>query len=335
MVFTSIKSFIRFQKPLFAVFIMLQVLALVFTQYAFLGNEKQQNDRLIYVENATLFTVEFENDTVISDISDAVESLAGYNPEDLAAVSVDIFNGNLRAYYFGQNKVVNYGTEFSSVDEVIASTDSEISSSAELNGISVFNGRTFKVVGMRTNVAYNEIPIDAVDDTFYINRINVVFSHLPKQSEKVNFTKYLQTLFPSASIAEPAPRSAETEQRLSSQLLLTVALSFLTVVNILFIFRYVLTKRKKTYIIARLCGATKLKVFVLTLSEYLIYTLFSVCAATVLSKYVTVPLLFGNAHCSAASFVIPAIAFPALCSVIIIPVLIKNCNADLSDKRWE
>ncbi len=223
----------------------------------------------------------------------------------------------------------------SSVNDIIVSTTGEISDNRILNDTFTSCGTEFNVVGLRTASPYNEISLDAVSDSFEIESLSVVMSHLPNQHDKKALTLYLQNAFPFASIIEPINRSTATEQAFSLQMLMTLSLSFLTVINILFIFRYVIAKRKRTYIISRLCGATKTRIFLLTFSEYLIYNGFSACIATLISKFLIVPLFFGDGYYSASTFILPALLFFALCAGIAIPFLMKNCNIKMTDKRWE
>ncbi len=99
MILTCIKSLIRNEKMLFVIFILLQIIALVFTQYTFIDNEKKRNDNMVYVEKATEFSVEFDDGTILSSIDATVKQLNTDYGKELAAVSVNINGGNLRAFF--------------------------------------------------------------------------------------------------------------------------------------------------------------------------------------------------------------------------------------------
>ncbi len=333
MILTSIKSFIKTQKLLFTIFILLQILAVASAQYAYIGNTKIKNDWIIYVEDATCFTVEFKEPVRISQISSAVEKTKGDYGEKLAAISIDILHDNLRAYYFGQNRVVSYGSSADSVNDVIISTTQEISNGKKLGDIFETKLNAFTVVGIRTNVFYNEILIEAVDNSFEIGSVNIMLSFLPTFSQKNEFCKYLQKLFPDTSIIAPEERSGYTESYGSSQKLINTLLLTLSIINIVFIFKYVITKRKKTYHIARLCGASKRQIFVMTFTEYFIYCGFSCILASLITKLVIIPVFYENVYFTWDMIVYPAIVFFIVCIFVTIPLLLKNSNLNIIQNK--
>jgi len=332
MILTNINSFIKAQKLLFIIFILLQILAVVSTQYAYLGVLKQENDRLIYVEEATLFTVEFNEPITITSIKPIINKTLEDYPKKLTAISVDITDGNLRAFFFGQNKVVNYGSENAKNSDIIASTNKDVSNGVGLGDKFKSNTAEFNVVGLRTDAPYNEILITAVNDNFKISAVNIVLSFLPTVTEKEVFCEYLENSFSDATIIEPVNRNMHNESQFSSKMTLTISLLLLTVINIVFVFRYVIYKREKIYKISRLCGATKKYIFITTFTEHLIYNLISTVFATLITIFVIVPVFYQKMYFSFTSIIAPAIVFLIMCICITLPLLIKNCNLNMLKK---
>lgn len=333
MILTSIKSFIKTQKLLFTIFILLQILAVASAQYAYIGNTKIKNDWIIYVEEATCFTVEFEEPVRISQISSAAEKIKGDYNKKLTAISIDIPDGNLRAYYFGQNKVVSYGASAVSVNDIIISTDQHISSGKQLGGIFETNAAVFDVVGLRTNVLYNEILIQAVDNSFEIGSVNIMLSFLPTLSQKNEFCKYLQELFPDTIIIAPEERSGYTESYSSSQMLVNAMLLSLSVINIIFIFRYVIGKRRKMYFVSRLCGASKRQIFMITFAEYMVYCVFSCFIASLITKLVIIPVFYNEVYFTWDMVGFPVIVFFIVCISVTTPLLVKNSNLNTPQNK--
>lgn len=332
MILTSIKSFMKNQKLLFAVFIILQILAVISTQYAFLGNTQRENDWIIYVEEATLFSVEFENGITKNKINKSIEQLTKEYEKEIISISIDL-DDNIRAYYFGQNKVVNYGSSNLVDNNIIVSTNKEISQGKQIGEFFKTNTKTFNVIGLRTDSSYNEIFIGAIDDSLRIHTINIVLSYLPTISQKKAFLGYLQGIFPEANISPPIERSSHTESHHSSELILTITLLALSIVNIIFIFKYVIYKRQKAYIISRLCGATKKQIFVDTLVEYLLYCVSTSIIATANTKLIIIPIFYKSVYISINTLIIPIGIFLAMCICIIIPVLIKNSNLHILQNK--
>lgn len=333
MILTSIRNFIRNQKLLFAVFIILQILAVVSIQYAYLGNVQKENNWIIYIEEATLFRVGFSEEIKISQLNDIIYKIKDKYGEKLTAISIDIDDGNLRAYYFGQNKVVNYGKTDISSDDVIVSTIADVSNCKQLGDIFETTTKNFNVAALRTDVPYNEILLESVTDEFNIKTINITLSFLPTVSQRMEFTEYLQGIFPSGNIVEPKTRSLTNEAKFSSELISVVVLLILTIINIIFIFRYVITKRKKYYTISRLCGATKAQIFVATLSEYFVYCFTSCLIATFITKTIVVPVFYTGTFFTWNVIVLPVVVFMAMCICIILPLLVKNSNLHMIQSR--
>lgn len=326
MILTSIKSFFVSQKLLFVIFILLQIFAVVSTQYAFLDIIKKENDRIIYVEEATLFIVDFNESTSITDINSKIDKIVSDYSKKLTAISIDSTTDNLRAYFFGQNKVVNYGSSNFDVNDIIVSTNQEISGNVELGEKFCSAIGEFNVTGLRIDAPYNEILLSAVNDSFEINSLNITLSFLPSISQKDNFSKYLQSIFPNANIVEPVNRNMHNEALFSSKIQLTISLLALTAINIIYIFRYVIYKRQKTYIISRLCGATKKHIFIVTFLEYMIYSVVSSCVATLLTVFIIIPIFYESVYFTLSSIILPVLLFFIICICIILPLLIKNSN---------
>ncbi len=333
MILTSIKSFFASQKLLFIIFILLQIFAVVSTQYAYIGIIEQENDRRIYVDDATLFIVEFSESTKINDIKTQIDEIVLSYDKKLASISIDSVKNYLRAYFFGQNEVVNYGTLNSNIDDIIISTNPDISGNVKLGEtLNSYIGK-FNVVGLRTDSTYNEIQLEAVTDDMDIMSINILLSYLPSVTQKNEFCKYLNALFPQANIISPIDRDAHNEALFSSKLWLTISLFILAMINILYIFRYVIYKRKTVYTVSRLCGASKKYIFFSTLFEYMIYCVFSGCIASLITKFIIIPMFYKSLYISPLYILLPLLFFFTLCICITVPILIKNSNTSMVQNK--
>lgn len=333
MILTSIRNFIKNQKLFFAIFIILQILAVISAQYSYLDNIQKENDWIIYVEEATIFKVEFSEDIKISQLNSHIQKIQNNYRNKISSISIDIDDGNLRAYYFGQNKVINYGKTEIFANDIIISTNTNISNGKQLGDVFETSAKKFNVTSLRTNAPYNEILLESVNDDFNINSLNITLSFLPKISQRMAFTEYLQELFPNGNVIEPNHRSSSTEAKFSSELTSSICLLLLTIVNIIFMFRYIILKRKKSYIIARLCGATKKQIFITTLTEYFIYCLTSCLFATFITKIVIMPIFYDEVFFSLDALLLPACAFMMMCICTILPLLVQNSKLHMIQNK--
>ncbi len=327
MILTYIKSFLHFRKVLFSVFLIMQIIAVVSIQYAFIRNEKNENHRKVYIEQATAFSVEFYNEKHLSDIYGKTSELIDGYENKLASVCVDFTDGNLRAYFFGQTAVVNYGLALSAPTDVIVSTVADISGNKALSDTFTAGGTDFKVVGLRNSSTYNEILLSPSLDSLKIKKLNIVYSRLPDIKERAALTEKLEELFSDGNITAPEKRNYSKESSLSADSVMTFSFFVLAIINIWYIFRFVLQKRSDAYKISRLCGATKRHLFLFAFAEYLIYALISSITGALLTVTLIVPCFFDGIYYSLTNILFPIGIYLLVCMLVIAPFLIRSINA--------
>ncbi len=330
MLLTNIKNFIKKYPFLFWVFIITQIISVVGLQYAFFGFRESSIEMSAYSQNAALFTVkgDFKG---LSAIESTVEKLKTESPFQLNmcyfVVKAYAFSSKgkelpvtqVRAYFFGENQSLLYGRKPEKSNEIIIPHSYYERYGVKIGDEIQIDGKAFLVCGVRM-FEYSEILVSAAGNKTEIEEVSVETKVIPSKTEKENMTAFLYNIFPKSDVSAPHKRDMLKEYTFDNKSLASFVLLALSMVNISYIFKVVLEKRKKYYSVLLCCGCAFGKMRLSLLFENLCYGVFSVFSGTIFFNIFLINILFSQNRFSRTDYVV-ALLFSFL--VVLIPVVMS------------
>ena len=124
-----------------------------------------------------------------------------------------------------------------------------------------------------------------------------------------------------AMISQPTQRDYSTEYGINTQLLSSSLLFGLSLLNISFIFRYLIQKRKNLYTVSKMCGARSLRLTFLLTAEAALYIIFAIVTGTAVFDLALVPVIFENYAFRFEDFALPLLFYAVFSLIVFIPSL--------------
>ncbi len=161
-------------------------------------------------------------------------------------------------------------------------------------------------------LTFNDMPYTVVDSVSYgknkikehlasyktvqknkpmLREITIVFKEITNLNALNEITSGLKKSFPSATVTEPIDRDFSKESILSLGNMLMYLVMVLSVLNLIYNYRYILNERKYQYKILRLYGCTKNRISVFTALEILMICATQITAGVVLFEFVFKPII--------------------------------------------
>lgn len=167
-----------------------------------------------------------------------------------------------------------------------------------------------------------------------IHEIQISLEDIPTEKINENVVDVLEKYFPNLSITEPVktekPSTGDTVLKF-----LFCSLFVLTLINIIFIYSYLLSLRKKNIIIMRVCGATKGKCVFLFLLEILIIST-AVYIPTAFISRIVLPYLLkfttsGNYEfaLNASDYLTVLVIYIVTIIIVFLPFLLKAIKTEI------
>lgn len=322
MLLLCIRNFLKTNPLLFVLFVLLQIISFVSILFTYFDYKETTAEKYIYAYNAANFSVSFKRTEVFENLSSKIEQMrrSGGKNIDCIYISLDA-KDTLRAYMFGQNYIINLGKNFDSTDETVISAVKMNAEDLSIGDITKFNEREYKITGIRIE-EYSEIPYESLHASDFIDKVNFRLSKLPTNTEKTEFSKKLKEIFGDDTIiSEPSERSFNIEYGINMNLLSSYLLFGLSFLNISFILKYLIQKRKVFYTVSKICGAENFRLFMILTAEVFLYTMFSLIIGVAVFRFAILPSTFPKYFFGYKDFLPPLFIFVAFSLLLFIPPL--------------
>lgn len=318
----NIKRFIQKSSFLFAVFMITQTISVIALEYSFLSFRNQQIEYSTYSSGVASFTVFFDETTTFSDISKRTEEIKDTVPTELKQSYITVPNEcETRTYIFGQYQSVLYGNEIKSKNDIIIPHSEYQNKEIRIGDTVEIGDAIYNVVGVRM-FEYAEIPIQSIMDNDIVEKLVIETKAIPNNKEIQTITEALQNSFCEYSVLAPSERNMLSEYSFDSKTLTTFVLLVLSMINISYIFKVVISKRNSYYAISLCCGSTFRRMRISLIAESLIYGIFAIIIGSVIFKIGLENVLFTNNRFSSTDYLfsvlwcIGIIAIPVISSII-------------------
>lgn len=324
---TNIKRFIKKSTFLFVVFIITQTISVMALEYSVLSFRNQEIERSVYSNGVASFTVSFKEGTVLNDIFDSIQNIENIVPFELKQCYIKTNDINeTRAYVFGQFQSILYGNDLKKDNDVIIAHNIYEEQQIKIDDSIRINNKEYTVVGVRY-FDYSEIPLNSLESNSVIKSLVIETKAIPTNMEIESITKTLQEHFTEHSVSAPMKRNLLSEYSLDSSSLTTLAILFLSMINISYIFKVIISKRIPYYAVSLCCGSTYKRMHIELVIESIIYGLFAILFGTLLFNSLMLDVLFPQNRFSFLDFL-----FAMIWSLVIIIIPIISTAISFSSK---
>lgn len=324
---TNIKRFIKKSTFLFVVFIITQTISVMALEYSVLSFRNQEIERSVYSNGVASFTINFKEGTVLNDILEIIQNIEGIVPSELKQCYIQTNDINeTRAYVFGQFQSILYGNDLKKDNDVIIAHNIYEEQQIKIDDSIRINNKEYTVVGVRY-FDYSEIPLNSLESNSVIKSLVIETKTIPTNSEIESITKTLQEYFSEHSVSAPMKRNLLSEYSLDSSSLTTLAILFLSMINISYIFKVIISKRIPYYAVSLCCGSTFKRMHIELVIESIIYGLFAILFGTLLFNSLILDILFPQNRFSFLDLL-----FSIIWSLVIIIIPIISTAISFSSK---
>ena len=298
MIIKNIRSFLKSHLTFFIAVICLCFVSMISLYYGYFRFLESRITTEMYGRQNTVFSVEFDSPVRFSELSAKISESSKKTTGKANAVFL-LLNDEQKIISFerGQNLIVSFGRNFTKDSEIVLSSSTKLKTGADIGESIKLLGRNFKIVGTRNEFCdYNEIPFSSIQEDDEIVSVYFQFAGIPSERQAEKISDYLTEQFGEFSANVTAPKkSSDISGFVNSQKLITaLIILIISIINLIYICRYMLDKRKYGSAIMRICGCTKNRLTLSLLAEFLIYITFALLAAFCAFKCIVLPLAFEN-----------------------------------------
>ncbi len=313
--FKGIKTSIKDSPLIYMLFIFFYVFSIIASIYV-IG--KYSSNLLVYDnydESLSTFNIDYGllSSTSLSDVCDSVsEYVADSNVESISIRFLDSeFEEDANAFYYvicyaknEENMVSDYlkkaNLEHISTNDIVNSYDKMILVTNSENYVHdtffQIQGHSYQIIDSvprdKNGILYHLVSYkSAVNNNPTIRTIQIKYKNIISYNQMNNIKDGLTYSFPKASITEPIKRDYSVESVLSFENILVYFVIILSAVNFIYLFSYILDKRKKQYSIFSLCGCNKFKINLFIMFELLLVALVSSALGITLFDFAIKPLI--------------------------------------------
>jgi hypothetical protein len=272
----NIKKFLKNNRVIFAVFIISQIVTSISIIYIYAIFDAKKTRDIIYNNDIRSYTVLYS--TKISDDIPEKLNTVYQKYEDFLEQIVLFSNSEyikLNYLYPGiadqSTQIGSYFSKeaFENGERQIIIND-ESSDQYNIGDIYILHDREYTVVGLTKNDGYNEIPFKALNSNITIEKIVFIAKDIPNKTQNEEITAYLHTVFDDVRVSPPPEANYFLSSENISSYFMSIAIFLLAIVNISYIYRYILYCRKRQFVIIRVSGCSMKRALFLYLSEIII-----------------------------------------------------------------
>lgn len=283
MIIKNIFLMLKSHTLLILLLVFLQIISCVALVFSYAQYKESQFERESYNNKAGQFEIE----NIQQSIQIVKEKINNIEENcDMLFDCIELYFNEemtIKAIPTEKREAINYGSDFSQSDEMEAIIPLEMQLKNGLNIGDKVNllGCDFTIVGVRRNDE-TEIKYNVLSCEMKVAHIKIFLSTVPTKKEINEISTYINENFSDSIVSLPQERNLAYESSLDSKVLIMALLILLSVVNINFIYEYLIKQRNKINSIYRVCGLNKFRLIINSLFEFAFYTLFSTTIALLL-----------------------------------------------------
>lgn len=361
----NILNFIKNNTAIFVITIAVEIVTLlgVFTAYNYYVEKTEENKS--YYQEMRTFAVTLtdtneleENLSKVLDSGYEIERIYTYtNPYSLNLTKNDFLRytepdgtvkeriaGLFCSDYYGESTLKHKVIVGSDIDlSDTENAENEIVLSSDLNrAVKVgemfnINGLDYLVIGIGTDTS-NYIPYNTViKNNLPIDGLGIVLKNEVDSAIAKKFSAILTDIFKTNSVHLPEGEYGREISDYNKYIIFTCLMLFLSIFNFVYLYSYILDKRKKQYSILRIYGCTKLKGIMIYTIEAIIISSLSYLISVALYLFVHLPVLrmldkYTFFAMNIDSFLIVFASFILIMLCVVIPSIVKYSKKDIVDQ---
>ncbi len=299
MIFRNLFSFARKNKRVFAVFLLVQIATVVAFFSVF-------NYALMFLEDTKelqtecrTYSINIENS---ENLDEQMKKLYDKYSDQLERYYAVMENGNDKIYCEytrPSDDIIKNGRNFSESDfkngkKQILYPDYDFTSDKKKHKIGEqynLSGEQYKGIGTIYNTDMMMIPYSSLENKSQISEVDMVFNTDLTGVYQDVFVEDVQKIFNIDSVNMPSAYSTSTYQSTINYVATFGVIIVIAVINIIYLYSYIMNKRKKETAVFRLCGCSLGKTALIYLTEILFLSAVSYAAAVLIHLVAVMPLM--------------------------------------------
>lgn len=276
-------------KLLFATLVIVQIVSILAALFvcSFLISSTQIEKEYDYTKT---FKITLDNQVSNENLKEYIYDFMKRNDIPLKSLQVIDDEKNISFDFIYNSEHALYGRyflkdEFEFYDDVII-VSKNISPEIIDGDKYVINGKEYNVVG--TNYEFSHIlPKSAYDTTIHNNSIiTFLLERYPTDIEYNNIATLAKEIFKTDSIELPMRVEDSNSLLNNSTTIILLCLVIISIVNVAFVYRYIIEQNKKLIHIFRLVGATKIKCAIILVSVIIVLAVVSFTIGCIISALI-------------------------------------------------
>lgn len=361
-VFNNLISFIKNNKAIFCLLIITQIITLigVFTTYNYYAGLFAQTRQVheeartyrVYSPDKKDLTAKFEKliggkyavqHTYTFTTSEEIDISANENDNEQTQNAST--NQNKIKYfcgdYYGETALIhkmNVGYSLTKNDHKNA-TNSIVLSGGEYHRFSVgenyiINDKEYKVIGISTG-DYYYIPYETfMKDGLPVSGVDVVLKGELDNAGEGECAAYLKELFGAKNVELPAEGYGEEMSKYNFIFVFCGLMFSLSIINFVYLYSYILDKRKRQYAVFRIFGCSKLRGSLIYAAECLIIAVATYLLTVLIYIFGCEPLLrlidkYTVSALDISNFVFTFVLYIIVLLCVVVPTIIKYAKKEI------
>ncbi len=291
LIWKNVKNFAVHHKGMFVVFLVSQMVSALSVLYVTSVFQASQNADRDYQDNLRGFTVMLPEGETSQNLKARLSELQVEFGQEIRQLVVYGEEPRVKAnlvYPPYHHQAVYTGSYFSR--EAFDSGSAEIilhelpmTGDYRVGDTYLLAGRPYTVKGINANGDYNEVPYGALPEELPPSRVQLFTAELPTKAQTEEITRRLAGIFPEAAVLPPEMPDFQLFSQHNMEYLVCTLIFLLSVVNIAYLFQFILEQRKSQLALFRTCGCTTGRAWFLYLAESVfLFTLPFLCSALIL-----------------------------------------------------
>lgn len=348
LIFKNLLNFIKNNSKVFIILILTQIITLLGYFSAFNFYLESLNENKSYYEDSRTFSVEITDttnlesrlDKVINseydiqrmytftlsselDIAQNKKTQNIYGDFENDETNIKMFCGD----YYGETvrySKISIGSYFDINDSSNSDNNIVISSEGyfvyDIGEKYIINGESYNIIGISSDTNYYIPYKTLVNNNLPITGINIILKNEISNDKADTFASYLASIFDTEKVYVPKIEYGNAVNYYNFLMVFLGLVFALSILNFVYIYRYILDKRKKQYAIFRIYGCTKLRGIFMYTAEALIISTVSYIFTSLLYVFVFIRIIS-----MIDKFTVLALNFESLCIVYIVYIIVLFC----------
>lgn len=208
-------------------------------------------------------------------VNEAYEQFSSQRKDILFAFSIFQDNGNMIAASHSHTPYLYFGRYFTSKDMTDGTAVAIVSKSLyeEYHDHSQIRikGQPYEILAY-SDRAFTEVPFHSLAQDVELDAMQVFFKKMLSKSMVDALGEQLAGAFPTSLVKLPSAPDIQAVSKNLYQSYLSILIVIVALLNLSFLYRYILNKREKKYGVYRICGCSTGKGFLLYFTEIMVIT---------------------------------------------------------------